>query len=159
MHISLFISFILILYYFKNTRLYVSTGDSEAERIKLRLSERTYSLWSYMNQPDILEQWINPLYEPNPGVIWPSVAPISIKLWRELYLAHTNAASWDGMLSYAKQIKQNHTAVRKVAGQLHAQIKQALEEIRSDPDMSRGDADGQEEHPRIAQLSLESQST
>lgn len=112
-----------------------------------------------MNQPDVLEQWINPLYEPNPGVIWPSVAPISIKLWRELYLAHTSAASWDGMLSYAKQIKQNDMAVRKVAGQLHAQIKQALEEIRSDPDMSRGDADGQEEHPRIAQLNLESQST
>lgn len=138
---------------------HVCSGDSEAERIKLRLSERTYSLWSYMNQPDVLEQWINPLYEPNPGVIWPSVAPISIQLWKELYLAHTSAAPWDGMLSYAKQIKQNHTAVRKVAGQLQAQIKQALEEIRSDEDISRVDADGQEELSRIAQLSLESQST
>ncbi|EZA57170.1 hypothetical protein DMN91_006717 [Ooceraea biroi] len=134
-------------------------GDSEAERIKLRLSERTYSLWSYMNQPDVLEQWINPLYEPNSGVIWPSVAPISIQLWKELYLAYTSAAPWSGMLSYAKQIKQNHTAVRKVAGQLHTQIKQALEEIRSNPDLLRDDADNQEEHPRIAQLSLESQST
>ncbi|XP_032665262.1 myotubularin-related protein 9 isoform X1 [Odontomachus brunneus] len=141
-------------------------GDSEAERIKLRLSERTYSLWSYMNQPDILEQWINPLYEPNPGVIWPSVAPVSIQLWRELYLVHTSAAPWNGLLVYAKQIKQNHTAVRKVAGQLQAQIKQALEEIRSNPDMSQ-DADAQEEeeheeeggYPCIAQLSLGSQST
>lgn len=149
------------IYHYVYSSLYASLylGDSEAERIKLRLSERTYSLWSYINQPDVLEQWINPLYEPNPGVIWPSVAPISIQLWRELYLAHTSVAPWNGMLSYAKQIKQNHTAVRKVAGQLQAQIKQALEEIRSDPDMSRGDADNQEDHPCIAQLSLESQST
>lgn len=121
-----------------------------------------------MNQPDVLEQWINPLYEPNPGVIWPSVAPISIQLWRELYLAHTSAAPWNSLLAYAKQIKQNHTAVRKMAGQLQAQIKQALEEIRSD--MSQ-DADAQEEeevvteeqeeegYRCIAQLSLGSQST
>lgn len=128
-----------------------------------------------MNQPNVLEQWINPLYEPNPGVIWPSVAPISIQLWRELYLAHTSAAPWNGMLAYAKQIKQNHTAVRKVAGQLQAQIKQALEEIRSDPDMpqdaagGRGEEEvvvvvgeqGQEEegYPCIAQLSMESPNT
>lgn len=123
-----------------------------------------------MNQPDVLEQWINPLYEPNPGVIWPSVAPISIQLWRELYLVHTSAAPWNGLLAYAKQIKQNHTAVRKVAGQLQAQVKQALEEVRSDPDMSQ-DADAQEEevvaveeqeeegYPCIAQLSVDSQST
>lgn len=111
-----------------------------------------------MNQPDVLEQWINPLYEPNPGVIWPSVAPISIQLWRELYLAHTSAAPWNGLLCYAKRIKQNNVAVRKVSGQLRAQIKQALEAIRSDADISR-DVDSQEEHTRIAQLSLESQST
>lgn len=121
-----------------------------------------------MNQPDVLEQWINPLYEPNPGVIWPSVAPISIQLWRELYLARTSAALWNGLLTYAKQIKQNYTAVRKVAGQLQAQIKQALEEIRSDPDVPQdmsGREDemerGQEEegYPCIARLNLESQNT
>jgi len=112
-----------------------------------------------MNQPNVLEEWINPLYEPNSGVIWPSVAPISIQLWKELYLAHTSTAPWNGMLSYAKQIKQNHTAVRKVAGQLHTQIKQALEEIQSNPDLLRDEANSQEEHLRIAQLSLESQST
>lgn len=158
-----------VYYYcsFITTYSHICTGDSEAERIKLRLSERTYSLWSYINQPDVLEQWINPLYEPNPGVIWPSVAPISIQLWRELYLAHTSAAPWNDMLIYAKQIKQNHTTVRKVAGQLQAQIKQALEEIRLDPDMLQN-ADCQEEeigpqdeenYPCIAQLNLESQST
>ncbi|XP_014613270.1 PREDICTED: myotubularin-related protein 9 [Polistes canadensis] len=133
-------------------------GDSEAERVQLELSEHTCSLWSYMNQPEVLEKWLNPLYDPNPGVIWPSVAPISIQLWKELYLAHTNASSWDGALSCAKQIKQNHLAVKKVALQLHAQIKRALEDIRKDPDMSF-DFDVQEGHTLVAQLSLESQST
>lgn len=84
---------------------------------------------------------------------------------------HTSAAPWNGLLAYAKQIKQNHTAVRKVAGQLQTQIKQALEEIRTNPDMSQ-DVDAQEEeeevsveeqeeegYPCIAQLSLGSQST
>ncbi|XP_043503678.1 myotubularin-related protein 9 isoform X2 [Polistes fuscatus] len=135
-----------------------SAGDSEAERVQLELSEHTCSLWSYMNQPEVLEKWLNPLYDPNPGVIWPSVAPISIQLWKELYLAHTSASSWDGVLSCAKQIKQNHLAVKKVALQLHAQIKRALEDIREDPDISF-DFDVQEEHTLVAQLSLESQST
>lgn len=111
-----------------------------------------------MNQPEVLEKWLNPFYDPNPGVIWPSVAPISIQLWKELYLAHTSASSWSGVLSCAKQIKQNHLAVKKVAAQLRGQIKRALEEIREDPDMSF-DFDVQEEHTLVAQLSLESQST
>lgn len=133
-------------------------GDSEAERVYLRLSERTCSLWSYLNQPEVLEKWLNPLYEPNPGVIWPSVAPVSIQLWKELYFAHTSIAPWKGLLSCIKQIKQNYTAVRKVANQLQLQIKRALEEMRSDPDICY-EEDNQDEHTCLAQLSLESQST
>lgn len=132
-------------------------GDSEAERINLRLSERTCSLWSYINQPDVLEKWLNPLYDPNPAVIWPSVAPISIQLWKEFYLAHTSIAPWKNLSSCVKQIKQNYTAVRKVAGQLRAQIKRAIEETRSDPDHSN-ETETQDDHTCIAQLSLESQS-
>ena len=132
-------------------------GDSESERVELRLSERTSSLWSYINQPSVLEKWLNPLYEPNPRVIWPSVAPISIQLWKELYLAHTSVAPWKNLLPCIKQIKQNYTAVRKVAGQLRVQIKRAMEEIRSDPDISY-EAETQDEHSCIAKLSLESQS-
>lgn len=131
-------------------------GDSEAERVRLRLSERTCSLWSYINQPDILEKWLNPLYERNSSVIWPSVAPISIQLWKELYLGHTNVAPWKNLLSCIKQIKQNHTAVRKVASQLQIQIKRAIEEMRSNPDICY-EEENQDEHTCIAQLSLESQ--
>ena len=38
----------------------------------------TVSLWSYINQPDVLPNYLNCLYDPNAKVIWPSVAPISL---------------------------------------------------------------------------------
>lgn len=55
--------------------------DSERERDELNVHTRTTSLWSYLNRPDILKNLLNPLYDPNPSVIWPSVAPISLELW------------------------------------------------------------------------------
>lgn len=55
--------------------------DSERERHELQLHLHTTSLWSHINRPDVLKTLINVLYEPNAGVIWPSVAPISLDLW------------------------------------------------------------------------------
>lgn len=42
------------------------------------LSKKTASLWSYLNRPEILQDYLNPLYEPNNRVIWPTVAPVSL---------------------------------------------------------------------------------
>lgn len=56
-------------------------GDSEYERQAIKLHTKTTSLWSYLNRPDVLKSLLNPMYEPNQGVIWPSVAPISLELW------------------------------------------------------------------------------
>lgn len=56
-------------------------GDSERERESIKLHTKTTSLWSYLNRPDVLKSLLNPMYEPNQGVIWPSVAPISLELW------------------------------------------------------------------------------
>uniref|UniRef100_A0A1B6CT32 Myotubularin phosphatase domain-containing protein n=1 Tax=Clastoptera arizonana TaxID=38151 RepID=A0A1B6CT32_9HEMI len=53
-------------------------GNCEAERVKLKLATRTASLWSYINRPEILPAYLNPVYEPNNSVIWPSVAPVSL---------------------------------------------------------------------------------
>ncbi|XP_034941277.1 myotubularin-related protein 9 [Chelonus insularis] len=136
-------------------------GDSEADRISLRLAERTCSLWSYMNKPESLETWLNPLYEPNPGVIWPSVAPISIHLWKELYIEHTSAFSWEGFISCVNQIKENHLAVKKVANQLRAKVSRALDEIICGPDTSSEtdcDNDGQLTSC-FTKLAIESQKT
>lgn len=56
-------------------------GDCERERAELKLHKRTTSLWSYLNRPNVLQTLLNPIYVPNPEVIWPSVAPISLELW------------------------------------------------------------------------------
>lgn len=52
--------------------------DNERERELLKVKEDTLSLWSYLNRPEILEPYINCLYDPNKNIIWPSVAPISL---------------------------------------------------------------------------------
>lgn len=59
--------------------------DSEKQRMELKVFARTTSLWSHLNRPDVMKSLLNPIYEPNPSVIWPSVAPVSIVLWVELY--------------------------------------------------------------------------
>ena len=44
----------------------------------MQLSLKTVSLWSHLNRPEVLRSFLNPLYEPNNRVIWPSVAPMSL---------------------------------------------------------------------------------
>ena len=52
--------------------------DCERERALINVKEHTVSLWSYLNRPEILSEYLNCMYEPNKSVIWPSVAPISL---------------------------------------------------------------------------------
>ena len=44
----------------------------------MRVRDETVSLWSYTNRPSVLSRFINCMYEPNVGIIWPSVAPVSL---------------------------------------------------------------------------------
>lgn len=64
-------------------------GDNEAERFQMQLSAKTVSLWSHLNRPEVLRSFLNPLYEPNQRVIWPSVAPMSLvnSFWIHLPLS------------------------------------------------------------------------
>lgn len=52
--------------------------DNEKEKKKYDGVKRTVSLWSYFNRPEILHTFLNPFYEPNQNVLWPSVAAPSI---------------------------------------------------------------------------------
>ncbi|VDO23779.1 unnamed protein product [Brugia timori] len=53
-------------------------GNNEKEKARFEVKTRTVSLWSYVNNPEILCTYVNALYEPNPAVLWPCVAPQSI---------------------------------------------------------------------------------
>jgi len=73
--------------------------DSERERSELNVHTRTTSLWSYLNRPDVLQTLLNPLYEPNANVIWPSVAPISLELWSGMLLNFTDGRAYKPLIS------------------------------------------------------------
>lgn len=60
-------------------------GNCAKERDELKFATRTTSLWSHINRPDVLPNYLNPVYEPNADATWPSVAPQSIELWESLF--------------------------------------------------------------------------
>ncbi|KAM9315667.1 myotubularin-related protein 9 [Gastrophryne carolinensis] len=60
--------------------------NNEYERSRLKLQQKTLSLWSWVNQPTELYKFTNPLFEANGLVIWPSVAPQSLQLWEGVFL-------------------------------------------------------------------------
>ncbi|XP_075460793.1 myotubularin-related protein 9-like isoform X2 [Ascaphus truei] len=71
--------------------------------------EMTHSLWDFLNDPTECQQLLNPLYEPNPLVIWPSVEPQSLQLWEGFFLRylrppeHTELA-WERMVELAGRV-------------------------------------------------------
>ncbi|XP_017146423.1 myotubularin-related protein 6 isoform X2 [Drosophila miranda] len=59
-------------------------GNCEKDRLDLKLSERTFSLWGFM--ANHLNEYINPLYRPNVDeAIKANLAPQCIKFWRGMY--------------------------------------------------------------------------
>ncbi|KAL7054029.1 hypothetical protein AAHC03_026615 [Spirometra sp. Aus1] len=69
-------------------------GNSEQDREKLELSSKTFSLWSYVNRPEVLADFLNPLYSPPPAetdgssastACWPCLAPQALTVWTEVY--------------------------------------------------------------------------
>lgn len=71
--------FLLILHdHIHSCQFGTFVGNCEKDRLDLKLSERTYSLWGYM--ANRLNEYINPLYKPNvDDFIKPNLAPQCIK--------------------------------------------------------------------------------
>ncbi|XP_064637121.1 myotubularin-related protein 8-like isoform X3 [Lineus longissimus] len=62
-------------------------GNCEKDRIDLRLADRTYSLWGYLNQN--INDYVNPLfkkeYEITHMILKPDISPQSFTFWRGMY--------------------------------------------------------------------------
>ena len=60
-------------------------GNCEKDRRDLKLSERTYSLWGYMEQRR--DCYLNPFYSPEAQDQWPypDLRPQAIQFWRGMY--------------------------------------------------------------------------
>ncbi|CAH2068928.1 unnamed protein product, partial [Iphiclides podalirius] len=96
--------------------------DSEQERATRGVFEQTTSVWSWLNQPEELSSYINPLYEPTPNVIWPSVAPMSFVLWEELYLRWL-------IKQGTEEREEQYRAIRSREQQLRTQAQQMRREL------------------------------
>lgn len=98
-------------------------ANSMKERKDLKLSQKTYSLWSYVNSPDMLAELMNPMYDHNNQVIWPSVAPQSLVLWPALFLRWVydqkpQKEAWDTVLEIRNRDKELRSKAIRLRRQL-----------------------------------------
>lgn len=98
-------------------------ANSMKERKDLKLSQKTYSLWSYVNSPDMLAELMNPMYDHNNQVIWPSVAPQSLVLWPALFLRWVydqkpQKEAWDTVLEIRNRDKELRSKAMRLRRQL-----------------------------------------
>ncbi|XP_053560796.1 myotubularin-related protein 9 isoform X2 [Bombina bombina] len=62
--------------------------NNEKERCLYEVQDRTHSLWVFLNDNKKQLKLLNPMYEQNPLVIWPSVEPQSLQLWAGFFLQY-----------------------------------------------------------------------
>lgn len=104
-------------------------GNNEFERNKLKLQQKTLSLWSWVNQPNELHKFTNPLYEANGLVIWPSVAPQSLLLWEGVFLRWNRSSKYleDAyeemihIIEYNKELQVRVNALRRQLAELETE--------------------------------------
>ncbi|OXB78609.1 UNVERIFIED_CONTAM: hypothetical protein H355_010089 [Colinus virginianus] len=92
----------------------------------LQLPQKTMSLWSWVNQPEELNNFKNPLFEANSLVIWPSVAPQSLQLWEGVFLRWNRPSKFQDeareeiskIIDYNKLLQEKVNAMRKQLAQL-----------------------------------------
>ncbi|NWX18838.1 MTMR9 protein, partial [Aegotheles bennettii] len=107
-------------------------GNNENERSKLKLQQKTMSLWSWVNRPEELRKFKNPLFEANSLVIWPSVAPQSLQLWEGVFLRwnksskflHEAEEEMINVIKYNKELKERVDALRRQLAEMETEEMQ-----------------------------------
>ena len=62
--------------------------DAQKEREELGLSQRTLSLWTYLQNCEMFHTFINPFYEASDQVLFPMYNAKLIRFWKSNYLRH-----------------------------------------------------------------------
>lgn len=91
-------------------------GNCPKERIDFAFHSKTVSLWSYVNKPDIMPKFLNPVYDPNNQAIWPSVAPQSLELWDRVFLR------WSVDLTFVEKSQKGLTLMRSQQRELRNEV-------------------------------------
>nr|CAI5868685.1 unnamed protein product [Callosobruchus analis] len=106
-------------------------ANCERERVDIELFRKTTSLWSYLNRPDVLTSLLNPTYEPNRAPIWPSVAPVSLQLWNDLYLRWiVDQQQQRRAVLKVQKLVQHAKDLRSKAAKLRKQLQDQLKEYQ-----------------------------
>uniref|UniRef100_A0A8C8B0Y3 Myotubularin-related protein 9 n=1 Tax=Otus sunia TaxID=257818 RepID=A0A8C8B0Y3_9STRI len=107
-------------------------GNNENERSKLKLLQKTMSLWSWVNRSEELCKFQNPLFEANSLVIWPSVAPQSLQLWEGVFLR------WNRPSKFLDEAHEEMISIIKYNKELQAKVnalRRQLAEMETDDRM------------------------
>ncbi|KAI4541981.1 hypothetical protein MJG53_020459 [Ovis ammon polii x Ovis aries] len=104
-------------------------GNNESERCKLKLQQKTMSLWSWVNRPSELSKFTNPLFEANNLVIWPSVAPQSLQLWEGIFLRWNRSSKYldeayeemVNIIEYNKELQAKVNLLRRQLAELETE--------------------------------------
>lgn len=82
-----------------------------------------------MNRPDILTSLLNPLYEPNKAPIWPSVAPVSLILWQDLFLRWVIDSSTNKVREKVGNILEKHKEIRSQVIKMRKNVAEAQKQL------------------------------
>ncbi|KAK2503884.1 hypothetical protein MC885_020922, partial [Smutsia gigantea] len=104
-------------------------GNNESERCRLKLQQKTMSLWSWVNRPSELSKFTNPLFEANNLVIWPSVAPQSLHLWEGVFLRWNRSPKYldeaykemVNIIEYNKELQAKVNILRRQLAELETE--------------------------------------
>ncbi|KAK4294796.1 hypothetical protein Pmani_032600 [Petrolisthes manimaculis] len=118
-------SFLVMLFHHSySSQFGTFLGNNEGERRALGCHDRTTSLWSYVNRPEVLPSYLNPMYEPNQRVIWPSVAPMSLQLWSAVYLAWVvEQGAVEAAWGVARELRERDASLRSKVARLRRQLQ------------------------------------
>ncbi|CAH8577857.1 unnamed protein product [Schistosoma mattheei] len=120
-------------------------GNSSQEREQLDISSRTFSLWSYINQPFVTSRLQNPFYSGQKNddnsqsttiidgsyACWPCLSAQALDIWEELYqhqLVGINPSLWNLPRVMARVIKDKFEAERNRTIQLRKTLDQLMNE-------------------------------
>lgn len=114
-------------------------GNCEKDRIDLKLSERTFSLWGYMSNH--MNEYINPLYRPGEleDIIRPNLSPQVIRFWRGMYSryesgVHPRENIGDLLLSskdHCASLEDHAIALTKRIGNLKNLISKSAKKLQT----------------------------
>ncbi|XP_047145165.1 myotubularin-related protein 9 isoform X1 [Hydra vulgaris] len=90
--------------------------NNQLQREQSKVTERTVSLWSYMNRQEMNGILYNPIYEENKSILSPSVSPQSLWVWEKMF--RKTSYECKSVKEALVSVKKDNSLLKKSAKQL-----------------------------------------